>query len=401
MGFDSDTFRSCFSSIVNSGITYLDSAATSLKPDIMANAINEYYINSGATVHRSMHAAGKQATAQYETSRIYCAKFINSQSPNNIIWTKGSTDSINMVAYGYVYNLLQEGDEIIINDAEHHSNIVPWIMVAKLKKAKIVRLPLCENGYCDTSKLIHYISSKTKFIAITQMSNVTGKITNIDSVVATAHKYGVKLLIDGAQGVVHQPIDVQSSGVDFYVFSAHKLYGPSGIGVLYYSPSVESEFMPVYGGGQMIADLDNDNLYFKKPPYTYEAGTPNIAGVIGFGVSLKWYATHNIDEINRYTECLSLTLYESLKSTIPDLRIYSTKGSNIISFNVDGIHHVDVTTLLSERGFSIRSGKHCAIPLMKHFGVNGTLRASIAPYNTEAEITAFASAATEVFNILR
>ncbi|QKJ89145.1 Cysteine sulfinate desulfinase [Paramixta manurensis] len=399
--FDNHHFREQFPAIKNIGMVYLDSAATALKPQVMIDTINDYFANNGATVHRSLHQTGKETTEQYEAARYKCASLINSPAVENVIWTRGATESINMIAYGYLQHAIKDGDEIIINDAEHHSNLIPWLMVAKIKGAKIVRLPLRENGTIDVQCLDTLISAKTKFIALTQMSNVTGFMPDIQAVIEKAHRKGVKVAVDGAQGAAHSPLDVIASGIDFYVLSAHKMYGPTGVGVLYYSPNIADEFFPVYGGGQMLSTLEGETIIPKKSPFKYEAGTPNIAGILGFGAVLDWLKNYDMEVLKNHSKQLVDIIDRELQSTVPGYIRYSQPGSSILSFNISGLHHVDFSTLLSEFGISIRSGKHCAIPLMKHFGISGTLRASLAPYNNESDAFHFIDAIKQTLKILR
>lgn len=398
--FDCISFREEFTAIENMEMIYLDSAATSLKPKLMSDTVDKYYKINGATVHRSLHKVGKETTEKFELARHYCAKLINSISTDNIVWTRGTTESINMIAYGFLSHNINEGDEIIINDSEHHSNIVPWLIIAKQKNAKIVRIPLKNNGTVDVSSLKKLINKRTKLISISQMSNVTGFMPDITFIVNLAHQNGVKVAVDGAQGVVHSPLDVSLTGVDFYSFSAHKLYGPNGVGVLYYSPNVAEQFHPTYSGGQMLSTIKGNEVFYKKPPFKYESGTPNIAGVLGFGEVLKWLNTVDFSAMEAYTNKLSKILSQELTDSIEGYIGYSKAGSSIISFNINRTHHVDMLTLISESGVSIRSGKHCAIPLMNHFGVSGTLRASLAPYNNETDIEKLIDAVIKAKKIL-
>jgi Selenocysteine lyase len=399
--FDATAFRNAFPAVNKLGMVYLDSAATSLKPDVMTNVITDYLSNNGATVHRSLHAVGKQATEQYESARNSAAELINSQHVNHVIWTSGTTASLNLVAYGYLRNILSAGDEIIINDSEHHSNIIPWLMIAKEKGAVVKKIPLDTDGRPRLETLEGIITRRTKFISISQMSNVTGFMPDLEKIITLAHKHDIRVSVDGAQGVVHHPLNVQHLGVDFYSFSAHKLYGPNGVGVLYYSERVASEFSPVYGGGQMLYDINDDIYSFKAPPFRYEAGTPNIMGIIGFGATLSMLKDMDFKSMTEHCSSLANKARDMIQERIPDVDFYSVKNSTILSFNINGMHHVDISTLLSESGISLRSGKHCAIPLMKHFSVSGTLRASFSPYNNEKDVVRFIAALQNAYEVLK
>ncbi|MGF6190404.1 aminotransferase class V-fold PLP-dependent enzyme [Serratia sp. 2723] len=394
--FDNQSFRAQFPAIDKLGMIYLDSAATALKPLKMIEAISRYTIENGATVHRSLHSVGKSTTELYEQARYNVCSLINGASIDNVIWTDGTTASMNIIAHGYLRNVLNPGDEILINDSEHHSNIVPWIQIANEMNATLVRIPLNKNGSIKIDALESLINKKTKFIAITQMSNVTGFMPDIDYIISVAHRYGVKVSVDGAQGIVHNPIDVQKTKVDFYSFSAHKLYGPNGVGVLYYSPAVSRDFSPFYGGGQMLSDISGNEISFKKSPFCFEPGTPNIMGILGFGATLEWLKTYNFDDMSKYSSYLSRLARSELEEKIPGFICFSDDDSSILSFNIKNIHHVDFATLLSEYGLLLRSGKHCAIPLMKHFSISGTLRASFSPYNNESDVEKLVSAIIDI-----
>lgn len=396
--FNPDLFRQQFPALSEAGC-YLDSAATALKPLSMINATKEYYAHNGATVHRSAHTAAQQATELFDNARRLVAQLLNAASEQQIVWTKGTTEAINLIAQSYARPRLQPGDEIIVTESEHHSNLIPWLMVAKQTGAKVVKLPLNKWFMPDLSQLPTLLTSKTKILAIGHMSNVTGGCPDLRMAITLAHQNGAIVMVDGAQGVVHSPPDVQQLDVDFYAFSAHKLYGPTGIGALYGKAALLAEMSPWQGGGKMLTQASFDGFEAQPVPECFEAGTPNIAGVIGVGATLSWLNTQDIAEAERYACALAQAAYDQL-SSIPGFISYRAPGSSLLAFNIEGFHHSDVATLLSEQGVAIRSGQHCAQPLLDAIGVSGTLRASFAPYNQLADVDRLYDALTHALSLL-
>lgn len=382
--FDPTAFRHQFPALHQAGC-YLDSAATALKPLTLVQATGEYYAHNGATVHRSAHSAAQNATDRFESARESVRELINAASHQQIVWTKGTTEAINLVAQSYARPRLKAGDEILVSESEHHSNLIPWLMVAQQTGATVIKLPLDQRYLPDLTQLEQLLTSKTKILAIGHMSNVTGGCPDLKLAIDLAHKNGTIVVVDGAQGVVHSPPDVQQLDVDFYAFSAHKLYGPTGIGVLYGKSTLLAEMAPWQGGGKMLTQASFDGFEAQSVPECFEAGTPNIAGVIGFGATLSWLNTQDIVQAEHYACSLAQLAYEKL-ATIPGFISYRAQNSSLLAFNIAGFHHSDIATLLSEQGVAIRSGQHCAQPLLDAIGVSGTLRASFAPYNQPDDV---------------
>ncbi|GKX58780.1 cysteine desulfurase CsdA [Leminorella grimontii] len=382
--FDPVQFRQQFPAL-RENACYLDSAATALKPDAVINAQDDYYRHNGATVHRSAHPAARRATALYEEARARMAAFIGSTKAESIVWTKGATESINLIAQGYARPRLGAGDEIIVTEAEHHANLIPWLMVASQTGARVVKLPLDERHQPDLTCLPELLNQRTRILAISQMSNVTGGCPDLKRAISLAHANSTVVVVDGAQGVVHERPDVHSLGIDFYAFSAHKLYGPTGIGVLYGKEALLAEMDPWQGGGKMLSHADFSGFIPQGVPERFEAGTPNVAGVIGTGAALAWLAEQNMAEAERYAGSLAQSAFAKLAS-IPGFISYSVPGSSLLSFNIAGFHHADLATLLSEQGVAVRAGQHCAQPLLDAIGVNGAVRASFAPYNSPQDV---------------
>ena len=396
--FNPAHFRAQFPALADAGI-YLDSAATSLKPQAVIDATHQFYTLSAGNVHRSQFAAAQQLTARYEAARERVAALINASDSKNIIWTRGTTEAINMVARCYAAPRLQAGDEIIVSEAEHHANLVPWLMVAEQTGARIVKLPLGADRLPDVSQLSSLISSRSRILALGQMSNVTGGCPDLKSAIALAHAAGMVVMVDGAQGIVHCPADVQALDIDFYAFSGHKLYGPTGIGALYGKSALLEEMTPWLGGGKMIAEVTFDGFTTQPLPYRLEAGTPNIAGVIGLSAALEWLEETDLAQAERWSRSLA-TLAEEALAQRPGFRSFRCGDASLLAFNFDGVHHSDMATLLSEYGIALRAGQHCAQPLLAGLGVSGTLRASFAPYNTQEDVDALVSAVDRALEIL-
>ncbi|MGB7800739.1 cysteine desulfurase CsdA [Buttiauxella sp.] len=396
--FNPASFRSLFPALADAGV-YLDSAATTLKPRAVIEATQQFYSLSAGNVHRSQFAEAQRLTERYEAARDSVATLVNAPSGKDIVWTRGTTEAINLVAQCYARPRLQPGDEIIVSEAEHHANFVPWLMVAEQTGAKVIKLPLGKNYLADLSKLPELLNARTKILALGQMSNVTGGCPDLAKAITLAHEAGAIVMVDGAQGVVHCPPDVQALDIDFYAFSAHKLYGPTGIGALYGKTELLEEMSPWLGGGKMITHVSFEGFKTQPVPYRFEAGTPNVAGVIGLSAALEWLETVDLTEAETYSRGLA-TLAEAELAKRPGFRSFRCQDSSLLAFDFKGVHHNDMVTLLAESGISLRAGQHCAQPLLAALGVAGTLRASFAPYNTQSDVDALIKAIDNALDIL-
>ncbi|GKX63553.1 cysteine sulfinate desulfinase [Pragia fontium] len=396
--FNPDLFRQQFPALKQTGC-YLDSAATALKPLAVIKATEQYYAHNGATVHRSAHSAAQQATELFENARQLVAELLNADSHRQIVWTKGTTEAINLVAQSYARPRLQADDEIIVAESEHHSNLIPWLIVAQQTGARVVKLPINKFFMPDLNQLPALLTKKTRILAIGHMSNVTGGCPDLQLAIKLAHNNGTVVVVDGAQGAVHSPPDVQQLDIDFYAFSAHKLYGPTGIGALYGKAALLAEMTPWQGGGKMLTQASFSGFQPQSVPECFEAGTPNIAGVIGLGAALSWLKTQDMVEAERYACALAQAAYDQL-SSIRGFISYRAPGSSLLAFNIDGYHHSDIAALLSEQGVAIRSGQHCTQPLLDAMGVSGTLRASFAPYNQLADVDRLYESLTYALSLL-
>lgn len=396
--FIPDQFRQQFPALADAGV-YLDSAATTLKPEVVIQATQQFYSLNAGTVHRSQFAAARELTERYEHTRSQVARLLNAPAATNIIWTKGTTEAINLVAQGYFRPRLQESDEIIVSEAEHHANLVPWLMVAEQTGANVIKWPLGKDRLPDITLLPALLNSRTRLLALGQMSNVTGGCPDLTKAISLVHQVGAKVMIDGAQGVVHAPPDVQALDIDFYAFSAHKMYGPMGIGALYGKPELLDAMQPWQGGGKMLTTVDFTGFTPQPVPWRFEAGTPNVAGVTGLSAALTWLET--LDRVQAESwSCHLADLAEERLATLPGFRSFRASRSSLLSFDIVGVHHNDVVTLLAESGISLRAGQHCAQPLLQALGVNGTLRASFAPYNTLNDVEALVSSMITALELL-
>ncbi|MBC7321429.1 cysteine desulfurase [bacterium] len=370
-------------------LVYLDNAATTQKPLSVIDAIADYYKHYNANVHRGVHSLGVIATQEYERTRKKVANFIKAEDSSCIVFTKGTTESINLVAYGWGRKFLKEGDEIILTVMEHHSNIVPWQILAREKGLKLKFIPLKDDGTLDIESFYSLITGKTKLVGVTYVSNVLGTVNPIDNIVDAAHSVGARVLIDGAQGIPTIPTNVKSLNVDFLAFSAHKMLGPTGVGVLYGKREILEDMEPLLGGGEMIKKVSITDSVWADVPYRFEGGTPNIAGVIGFGKAIDYLNNLGMEEIFKYEKLLTTYALEKL-SGIDGLTIYGPRDislrSGIISFNYRDIHPHDVATILDQSGIAIRAGHHCAQPLHSVLGIPASCRVSLYIYNTKEEI---------------
>jgi cysteine desulfurase / selenocysteine lyase len=374
-------------------LVYLDNAASAQKPQAVIDAITHAYSNEYANVHRGLHFLSNAATDAYEKAREKVRDFLNAESVDEIVFTKSATEAINTVAHGWGMPNIGEGDEIVLSIMEHHSNIVPWHFIRERQGAKLVWVPVDDEGAFHIEEFEKRLTGRTKLVAITHMSNALGTITPIKEIVEIAHARGIPVLVDGSQGAVHLPVDVRELGCDFYVFTGHKLYGPSGIGVLYGRKEMLEAMRPFQGGGEMIEDVSEDRVTYNHPPHRFEAGTPPIVQAIGLGAAIDYVRSIGREAIEAHEAELAAYAHERL-SRINSMRIFGNapgKGA-IISFELQGIHAHDVSMVIDRAGVAVRAGTHCAQPLLKRFGVTSTCRASFAMYNTKAEVDALAEA---------
>ena len=370
-------------------LVYLDNAATTQKPLSVIKKIEEGYTRQNANVHRGVHFLSQMATEAHEDARKTVQNFLGAEHSHEIIFTRGTTESINLVAYSFGETFLKEGDEIIVSEMEHHSNIVPWQLLRIRKNITIKVIPFNEKGELDLSVFESLFSERTRLVAVNHVSNVLGTINPVKQIIETAHSHNVPVLIDGAQSVPHISVNVKDLDVDFYVFSGHKIYGPTGMGVLYGKEKWLDAMVPYQGGGEMIAQVSFENTTFNELPYKFEAGTPDFIGSTALAEAIRYVQNIGMDEIAAYETYLLNYATEKLKN-LGDIRIFGTSEhkSAVISMQVGNIHHYDIGTLLDKLGIALRTGHHCAQPIMKHFGIEGTLRASFALYNTTEEIDA-------------
>jgi len=368
-------------------LAYLDSAATTLKPKIVIDEMDQYYRQETANVHRGLYWLSENATTKFESTRDKIAKLINSPDRKQVIFTKGTTESVNLVAQSYVRNFLSEGDEILLSQMEHHSNIVPWQIVAEEKKLKIKIIPINNDGEIIFEEYLKLLGPKVKMISVVFVSNALGTINPIKEMIQAAHNVGAKFFVDAAQAVTHLKVDVQDLDADFLAFSGHKMFGPTGVGVLYGKEELLNQMPPYQGGGDMIDVVTFEKTTYNSLPHKFEAGTPAIAAVIGLGRAVDYINQVGIETIKKAED--ELLEYGTKKlSSIPGLRIYGTakNKASVISFGIDGLHPHDIATLIDKEGVAIRTGHHCAQPLMKFLCVPATCRASLSIYNNQADI---------------
>ena len=368
-------------------LVYLDNGATTQKPRCVVESITDEYYSVNANVHRGVHFLSQQATNLHEASRETVRRFINARSVSEIVFTRGTTESINLVASTFADSQMQEGDEVIVSVMEHHSNIVSWQLQAARKGIRLRVIPMNDRGELLMDEYERLFSSKTKLVSVAHVSNVLGTINPVERIIEIAHAHGVPVLIDGAQGIPHLPVDVQALDADFYVFSGHKVYGPTGIGVLYGKEAWLEKLPPYQGGGEMIQSVSFEKPTFNELPFKFEAGTPDYIGSTALAKALDYVSALGMEQIAAYEHELTVYALQRLKE-IPGMRIFGEaehKGG-VISFLVGGIHHFDMGTLLDRLGIAVRTGHHCAEPLMRRLGIEGTVRASFGLYTTKAEI---------------
>ncbi|MCO7226869.1 cysteine desulfurase [Pleionea sp. CnH1-48] len=368
-------------------LVYLDNAATTQKPQQVIDAVARYYQLDNSNVHRGAHALSDRATADFENARRKVQQFINAPKAEQIIWTKGTTDSINLVAQTYARSQLKAGDEVLVSAMEHHSNIVPWQMVCEQTGASLRVIPVLETGELDMAAFASLLNEKTQLISVGHVSNALGSINPIKEIVRQAHAVGAKVVVDGAQAAPHLTIDVQELDCDFYAFSGHKMFAPTGIGVLYGKEALLETMPPYQGGGEMIEVVSFEKTTYNQLPYKFEAGTPNIAGAIGMGAAIDYLNQYDRPQLLAYEDAL-LHKAEALADAFDGIRRVGTAAhkTGVMSFLMDGTHPHDVGTLLDQQGIAVRTGHHCAMPIMEQFKIPGTIRASFSFYNNEEDI---------------
>ncbi|EJF94152.1 cysteine desulfurase [Bartonella taylorii] len=374
-------------SVYGKRLAYLDSGASAQKPQAVLDAMNNFYQSRYANVHRGIHFLSNAATQSYENARETVRAFLNAQTVKEIVFTKSATEAINTVAYGWGMSKLNKGDEIVLTIMEHHSNIIPWHFIREQKGVKLVFVPVDENGILHIEDFTKALTDRTKLVAITHMSNILGTITPVKEIVKIAHQNGIPVLVDGSQAAVHLTVDVQNLDCDWYVFTGHKLYGPTGIGVLYGKEYRLEEMHPFQGGGEMIEDVTIDKVFYNAPPYRFEAGTPPIAEAIGLAAAIDYIQKKDRNAIHAHETALLSYAHERLE-TVKSLCIYgrSPHKGTIISFEIKGIHAHDIAMFIDRQGVAIRAGTHCAQPLLQHFGLISACRASLAMYSNHEDI---------------
>ena len=385
-------------------LIYLDNASTTQKPTVMLNALQNFYTTNNANIHRGIHTLSEEATAQYENTRKKVAKFMGAASEEEVVFTKNCTEAINCVKYTWATQNISEGDEIIVSALEHHANLVPWQELAKQKKALLKIIPLTKDFKLDLEAYRQLLSPKTKLVCITAQSNVTGTINPVKQITAAAHTAGAKVLVDGAQSVGHYPISVRDIGCDFFTFSAHKMMGPTGVGVLYIKKEIINTIPPFIYGGEMVESVQQDAATYRSGPWKFEAGTPNIADIIAFGTSVEYINKLGLKNIEKHTREL-LIYAKKILGKYKQVTIYSPTNpkdcNGVLSFSITGVHPHDIATIFNNEGIAIRSGLHCAEPLMTQLGVNGTARMSFYVYNTKKDIDVAAKALRTVLKIFK
>ena len=387
--------------IYNKNLIYFDNGATSQKPQVVLDAINMYYSKDNANIHRGVHFMSQQATTEYEKARVTIQNYIHAKKSEEIIFTKGTTDGINLVAFSFG-ELLSAGDEILITAMEHHSNIVPWQMLCQRKNLTLCVAPINKKGELIIEEFDKLLNSKTKLVAVTHISNTLGTINPVKELAVKAHAVGAKILVDGAQSIQHMPIDVVDMDCDFFVFSGHKVFGPTGIGVLYGKEALLDKMPPYQGGGDMISRVTFEHTTYNELPFKFEAGTPHIAGGICLGKAFEFLSELDMDAVQKYEKELAEYAQDML-DTFEGLDIIgeAKKKTSVVSFVVENIHPFDIGTLLDKQGIAVRTGHHCTQPLMDFFQIPGTVRASFAFYNTREEVDIFIAAVEKSINMLK
>ncbi len=382
-------------------LVYLDNAASSQKPVQVLDRMDHYYRHSHANVHRGVHTLSQEATELFESARRRIASFIGSPSDKEVIFTRGATESINLVAYTFGLSQLQEGDEVMLSVMEHHSNIVPWQIVCAMKKATVKVIPVLDNGTLDLEWYKNNLTPKTKLVSVVHVSNALGTINPAEEMIVMAHAKGIPVLVDGAQATPHMQINVKDLDADFYVFSSHKMYGPTGMGILYGKTAWLGLLPPWQGGGEMISEVKWTGTTYNTIPFKYEAGTPDIAGAIGLAAACDYIDSFDRQQLAQYEHSL-LSACTAAMESIPGVRTIGTADNkaSVYSFLIEGLHPYDIGTMLDQQGIAVRTGHHCTQPLMDRFCIPGTVRASFAIYNTEEEIDKLVRATVKAIKIL-
>lgn len=392
--FDVDKIRADFpileEKVYGKRLVYLDSGATTQRPRQVIDKMNEYYLRYNSNVHRGVHFLSNKCTDANEEAREIVREYIHAASGKEIIFTRGTTESINLVAYSFGEAFIQEGDEIVVTEMEHHANIVPWQMLCERKGAVLKVIPFLDNGELDLTSLDTLLTERVKMVGVAYVSNVLGTVNPVKQIIDRAHAVGAKVLIDGAQAIQHMQVDVQQLDCDFFVFSGHKIYGPTGIGVLYGKEKLLDQMPPWQGGGEMIKEVRFVKTTYNELPFKFEAGTPDFIGVIGLGEAIKYVGSIGLESLADYEHRLITYAMEQVKA-IPGMRIFGEAAhkSSVISFALGDIHHSDTGILLDKQGIAVRTGQLCAEPTMQHYGVTGMVRASLGMYNTCEEIDLF------------
>lgn len=374
-------------SVYGKPLVYLDNGATSQRPLPVIDRMTEYYLKYNSNVHRGVHYLSNKCTDANEAARREVQRFVHAASEKEIVFTRGTTEAINLVAYTFGEAFVEEGDEVIVTEMEHHANIVPWQMLCERKKALLKVVPFDEKGELRLDVYEKLLNERVKLVGVAYVSNVLGTVNPVREMIARAHAVGAKVLVDAAQAIAHLPVDVQDLDCDFLAFSGHKIYGPTGVGVLYGKESLLQQMPPWQGGGEMISEVRFEKTTYNELPFKFEAGTPDFIGIVGLGEALKYIGQIGVAEAGEYEQELLHYAMEQMKQ-IPRLRIFgeAQHKASVISFQIDGIHHFDLGTLLDQMGIAVRTGQLCAEPVMQHYGVTGMVRASLAVYNTKAEI---------------
>jgi cysteine desulfurase/selenocysteine lyase len=383
-------------------LVYLDNAATSQKPESVLRALDKYYREYNSNIHRGVHYLSERATQAYEQARQASQRFINAGDPNEIVFVRGTTEAINLVAQTYGRKHVGAGDEIVISTMEHHSGIVPWQMLCEEKGAKLRVIPINDQGELLLEEYEKLLGPRTKFVSVVHVSNVLGTINPVRAIIEIAHRRGVPVLLDGAQAAPHLKVDVRALDCDFYAFSSHKLYGPTGVGVLYGKSKLLEAMPPYQGGGDMISSVTFEKTVYNKVPHKFEAGTPNIAGAIGLGTTIQYLNQFDWEQVEAHERDVLAYATERI-SAVPGVRLIGTarEKTAVVSFVIEGIHPHDVGTILDQEGIAIRTGHHCAQPLMQRFGIPATARASLGFYNTRADVDALVTGLHKVLEVFQ
>lgn len=383
-------------------LVYLDNGATTQRPLSVIDKMTEYYLRYNSNVHRGVHYLSNKCTDANEEAREIVRKFIHAASTEEVIFTRGTTESINLVAFSFGETFIQEGDEIIVTEMEHHANIVPWQMLCERKKAVLKVVPFNDKGELDMAEFGKLLNERVKLVGVAYVSNVLGTINPVKQIIDAAHAFGAYVLVDGAQAIQHIPVDVQALDCDFFAFSGHKIYGPTGVGILYGKKSLLEQMTPWQGGGEMIKEVRFEKTTYNELPFKFEAGTPDFIGIIGLGEALEYVNRIGLEDIAAYEHELLGYAMEQIRA-IPGIILYgdAAEKSSVISFGIEGIHPFDLGTLLDKMGIAIRTGQLCAEPVMQHYGVNAMARASLAMYNTREEIDVFCAGLKKIEQIFK